>query len=326
MKLTAEYMRLLVLAIVGMCNAVAMGTDFDVALFRLLPNDVSAFITPVRDLNGDACALIKIEASPDFVFSTPLGIVRRIDKTGEIWLYIPHGSKKITLKHPEWGVLRDYRFPGRIEGQSTYEMRLSTPEPVTIAPGDYPVQLKQDTIVITRTDTLLVTLKPPRSPLNLGISLLAGFGGRARSFMTGVMLTAGRRHGAFLSVLTDFGRLASPAMQCDRMGFIDGRMPWYSGKTRHGFLSVNAGVTHRLSKSFGIFEGLGYAADITAWKLANSEGGAEVRNSYYSDRGLTATAGGIYRRGNFSFSLSVLTLKLKGWYGVAGIGYNFKAP
>ena len=29
---------------------------FKVSGFRVLPNDVSAFITPVRDLNGDACA------------------------------------------------------------------------------------------------------------------------------------------------------------------------------------------------------------------------------------------------------------------------------
>ena len=51
-----------------------------------MPNDVSAFITPVRDLNDEPCALVKVEAPSDFAFSTPLGIVSRKDKVGEIWL------------------------------------------------------------------------------------------------------------------------------------------------------------------------------------------------------------------------------------------------
>lgn len=65
-----------------------------------MPNDVSAFITPVRDLNDEPCALVKVEAPSDFAFSTPLGIVSRKDKVGEIWLYLPKGSKLLTIKHP----------------------------------------------------------------------------------------------------------------------------------------------------------------------------------------------------------------------------------
>ena len=37
--------------------------QFRVESFKTLPNDVSAFITPVRDLNGDACALVKVSAT-----------------------------------------------------------------------------------------------------------------------------------------------------------------------------------------------------------------------------------------------------------------------
>ena len=62
---------------------------FSVASFRQLPNDVSAFIDPVRDLNDEDCGLVKVIASEDFAFSTPLGIVKRVDKVGEIWLYLP---------------------------------------------------------------------------------------------------------------------------------------------------------------------------------------------------------------------------------------------
>ena len=97
---------------------------FKVEGFRLLPNDVSAFIEPVRDLNGEDCALIKVQGDPDFVFSSPLGIIKRVDNTGEIWIYLPRKSKTLTIKHPRYFVMRDYRFPLKIDWHLTYELRL----------------------------------------------------------------------------------------------------------------------------------------------------------------------------------------------------------
>lgn len=32
--------------------------EFKVASFRLLPNDITAWVNPVRDLNDEACALV----------------------------------------------------------------------------------------------------------------------------------------------------------------------------------------------------------------------------------------------------------------------------
>ena len=117
-----------------------------------MPNDVSAFITPVRDLNDEPCALVKVEAPSDFAFSTPLGIVSRKDKVGEIWLYLPKGSKLLTIKHPEWGVLRDYRFSKPLESRMTYELKLKLPKPTPI------IQEKHDTIVEVKTviDTIAI--------------------------------------------------------------------------------------------------------------------------------------------------------------------------
>ena len=83
--------------------------EFIVRSFRMLPNDITAYIEPVRDLNDEACALLKVVGDKDFVFSSPLGIVKRKNDVGEIWIYLPKGSVMITIKHPQWGVLRDYR-------------------------------------------------------------------------------------------------------------------------------------------------------------------------------------------------------------------------
>ena len=74
---------------------------FSVQSFRQLPNDISAYIQPVKDLNDEACALIKIVGSRDFVFSTPLGVVKRKNDVGETWIYVPRGTTQITIKHPQ---------------------------------------------------------------------------------------------------------------------------------------------------------------------------------------------------------------------------------
>ena len=101
---------LLALCLWLLCGGSARSQEFTVSSFRLMPNDASAFVNSVRDLNDEACALVKVEAPSDFAFSTPLGIVKRKDEVGEIWLYLPQGTKMLTLKHPVWGVLRDYQL------------------------------------------------------------------------------------------------------------------------------------------------------------------------------------------------------------------------
>lgn len=111
-----------------LCLSVAcMAQEFAVRRFRPLPNDITAFMNPVRDLNGEACALIKVVGAADFTFSTPLGIIKRQQEVGEIWLYVPNGSRRITIRHPQWGVLRDYAFSSPLESRMTYELVLSSP-------------------------------------------------------------------------------------------------------------------------------------------------------------------------------------------------------
>lgn len=106
--------------------------SFKVQQFRPLPNDISAFINPEYDLNHEACALLKIVCEDRFAFSTPLGIIRRKNNVGEIWLYVPHNTRLITIKHPTWGVLRDYCLPIALESRMTYELVITPPLTVQI--------------------------------------------------------------------------------------------------------------------------------------------------------------------------------------------------
>ena len=105
--------------------------ELSVTSFRLLENDLTAntYATMVKDQNGEVAALIKVVTSESgFVFDGGMvGIVKTKQEAGEIWVYVPHGIKRITIRHSKFGVLRDYYFPVAIEKARTYEMLLKTP-------------------------------------------------------------------------------------------------------------------------------------------------------------------------------------------------------
>ena len=187
--------RLVLLLLFAFTCITGSAQQFTVSGFRALPNDVSAFIHPVRDLNGNACALLKVQATADFAFSTPLGIVKRLDPVGEIWLYVPQGTHKLTIKHPRWGVLRDYELPVKLESHVTYELTLHLPPA--------PVELKHDTIIRTRIERDTVTKVLPRQRVPLSFMALATAGIYAHGPSWGVMLVLGKRNGGYVHFSSD---------------------------------------------------------------------------------------------------------------------------
>ena len=119
---------LVVIGIMFCLNIV--GQSISVASFKLLETDLTANTagTMEKDQNGEVAALIKIVTTQTgFSFDGgSLGIVRTKQTPGEIWVYVPRGSKKITIKHPQLGVLRDYYYTSSIQSGRTYEMVLTT--------------------------------------------------------------------------------------------------------------------------------------------------------------------------------------------------------
>ena len=117
-------------------SVVASAQNISVTSFKLLENDLTANTagTMERDQNGETAALIKVVTTEQgFVFDGGMvGIVKTKQGVGEVWVYVPHGIKKITVQHPQLGVLRDYYFPTTIEKAKTYEMVLTTGKVETI--------------------------------------------------------------------------------------------------------------------------------------------------------------------------------------------------
>ena len=280
----------------------------------MLPNDVSAFIDNVRDLNDEACALIKVIAPSDFAFSTPLGIVKRKDEVGEIWLYLPKGTKMLTLKHPEWGVLRDYNLGKPLESRMTYEMKLKLPKPT--------VEEIHDTIVQVKTVTDTITVTKTRQKLPLSFHPLATIALHQDGPSYGIFFAMMRRHGFYLHASSDFKSIGKTEGNCKKDGSInaDGIKPYYSGETRHSNHTMTLGAIHRLSKNLNLFEGIGYGRSATTWEKSESEGGGYLINEGLTHKGIAAEMGFLVSFHRFTLSASAITIAGKQWQGCIGIG------
>ena len=114
----------------------AMAQSISVKSFKALPMDLTASSLEGKriDQNGDVAALIKVVTNATgFVFEGgTLGIVDTKQETGEVWVWVPRASRKITIKHPKLGVLRSYIYPIEIEAERTYEMVLTTAKMETV--------------------------------------------------------------------------------------------------------------------------------------------------------------------------------------------------
>ena len=109
--------------------------SISVKSFHRLESDQEARISsPKTDQNGKKCAIIKVVTSQSgFVFDFGLigNAIATEQKTGEIWVWVPAGARKVTISHQLLGVLRNYPFDIDIEEATVYEMVLTTGKVVT---------------------------------------------------------------------------------------------------------------------------------------------------------------------------------------------------
>ncbi|MBO6187392.1 MAG: PEGA domain-containing protein [Prevotella sp.] len=149
--------------------------SISVASFKLLESDLTANTagTMEQDQNGEVAALIKVVTTQTgFTFDGgTLGIVKTKQTPGEIWVYVPRGSKKITIKHPQLGLLRDYYFPLSIDAARTYEMVLIIGEVQTI--------VKQS----SNSQYIVLKVNPKNAIVELNDEILPTIDGIAQKFV-----------------------------------------------------------------------------------------------------------------------------------------------
>lgn len=118
-------------------HTTAFAQQLSVESFKRIDNDMDARIYAQNDQNGHKTALIKVVIGMEgFDFDVGImGVTYILVQTGEIWVYVPAGVKRLTIRHPRYGVIRNYVFPVAIEEATVYELRLRLPaQPATDSP------------------------------------------------------------------------------------------------------------------------------------------------------------------------------------------------
>lgn len=107
-----------------------LAQNIAVSDFRLLENDMTANLdgSTVYDQNSEKCALIKVETTQTgFTFDTgSLGVAKTLQQPGEIWVYVPDRTSRITISHPQLGTLRNYDLGLSVRKARTYLLKLTT--------------------------------------------------------------------------------------------------------------------------------------------------------------------------------------------------------
>ena len=90
--------RILLLLTLFLCLLVAHAQELSVKDFEVRTNDLSARTQSRQDNNGNDCALVKVQlaASGAKFEGNVVGDVKY--DTSEYWVYMPQGSKRMTVK------------------------------------------------------------------------------------------------------------------------------------------------------------------------------------------------------------------------------------
>lgn len=115
-KLTL-YALLLLLSV----NIVAQ--DIKITKFQRNHTSLIARMHPKFDNAGDACAVFRCYIrEDDFIIEPNLGIVDSLKKDGEIQLWVPKGTKRITIRHKGTKPLVGYTIPITVENKTDYDV------------------------------------------------------------------------------------------------------------------------------------------------------------------------------------------------------------
>lgn len=123
-----KYLRTIVLLVAAFIATSTMAqSTMDVSKFTRLDNDLTARVTkPVKDNDeGKLCALIRVITNlKDIdVRADALGIIKKEQHNGEIWLYVPYGVRSLSFSHDGYFPLM-YQYTDNIDEGVVYELRL----------------------------------------------------------------------------------------------------------------------------------------------------------------------------------------------------------
>lgn len=134
---------------------IAHGQDLKVRTMSMNTGDLSASIYERKDLNKQACALVKVQLAA-YGAKFEGNVVGDVAyKTGEYWVYMTEGSRELRIKHPNYLPLHiifsDYGINTGVKAKQTYNL-------VVVKPAVYATNDDDD-----GTSYLIMTVTPKNS-------------------------------------------------------------------------------------------------------------------------------------------------------------------
>lgn len=103
----------------------AQEQDIVINNFRCVISDLIGSTRPVYDNTGEGCAVLVFNVrDTTFVIEGNLGVLKRESEVGTIRLWVPKGTKRLTVKHDGLFTLRGYEIPVTIESKMAYHAYL----------------------------------------------------------------------------------------------------------------------------------------------------------------------------------------------------------
>ena len=97
--------------------------------FERMIRDLTASTKQVADINGVPCGVIKVNVNDSaYIFQPNFGVIKEITEVGERILYVPAGTKSISVRHPQYVMLRNYMLPTPVESKATYLLTIDVKE------------------------------------------------------------------------------------------------------------------------------------------------------------------------------------------------------
>lgn len=146
---------ILLLSISILLALTAHGQDLKVRTMSMNDGDLSASIYERKDLNKQACALVKVQLAAYGAQFEGNVVGDVVYKTGEYWVYMSEGSRELRIKHPNYLPLHitfsDYGVNTGVKAKQTYNL-------VVVKPAVYAANDDDD-----GTSYLIMTVTPKNS-------------------------------------------------------------------------------------------------------------------------------------------------------------------
>ena len=277
------------------CMLLCMGAlsmnaqEIRVKSFKKLERDLFARTNPRLDLNDEPCSVIRLVApAKGFQFEGNV-VGESMEFAGETVIYMTKGSKRVTIKHPDYGVLR-YEFPEKLGKQAVYEIPLKLIE----SPDN-------------RTRALIM------GGVNVSTNL--------NQITPFVMLGFVKKFGAYIKGMSNFSFDGHTSFEIDNEGNYQGIPVWMNDPDpKLERTAITIGGLWRPYKYLYTYWGGGYGFRDVVYELPNE---VWAKNSERSYKGFEAELGFMLRLGGLSLMLGVQTNQFKYVEYSGGVGFIF---